>query len=120
MTSLPPAFLKPLRSGLSVPITLPNISTDCRNNWSNCSYVVVVQSQVPFGAGGVCWTHVPRYSVTSGNGAPTLVLPVAVVFPRPAPRTSPANEVPHVGPYQRKSPLVARVPFTILATTAAS
>src|SRR5438105_1629082 len=117
MISLPPDFLNALKSGLSVPITFPYISTDCWNNWSNWSYVVVVQSQV-----GLCWTHIPRYCSTSGNGAPIVLPPLVVVFARPLNTfaTGPAKGAPHVSPYQRKSPLVVRGPATIFATTSAS
>src|SRR3982074_315147 len=117
MINFPPVFLKPLKSGLSVPITFPYISTDCWNNRSNWSYVVVVQSQV-----GFCWTHVPRYCSTSGKGAPIALPPLVVVFARPLNgfATGPANGAPHVKPYQRKLPLVVRGPATILATTSAS
>src|SRR6516162_9156763 len=122
MTSFPPACLKPLRSGLSVPSTSPYISDDCWNNWSNWSDVVVLQSHVPAGTGGFCWTHVPRYWSTRGNGAPTIVPPFVVVLARPLSGLSglPANMEPHSGPYQRKSPPVVRGPAMILATTWAS
>src|ERR1043165_9228016 len=114
MRSFPPAFFRPRRSGLSVPITSPNRSTDCRNNWPKRAYVVVVQSQVPRGTGGFCWTHVPRYSRTSGNGAPT-VWPFAVTVLAMPPKLAPGSS-----PYHRNFPVVLRAPCQIFATTRAS
>ena len=105
--SLPPRSRKRARSGLSVPMTAPNCSTDCLQRSSNPAGVSVVQSHCGF------WSKKKRnHSRGMMNGFPVNGEPLVLARAE--------KSVPRARPYHRNFPSCPLGPSQILRTTSAS